>query len=67
MAFQFIMFLLFYIKDYALLADAEIEFGRGLNILTGETGTGTSILIGAIAGCLVVGSVIFRSRPIRPQ
>jgi len=36
------------IKNYALLKDVEIDFGPGLNILTGETGAGKSILIGAI-------------------
>ena len=36
-----------YIKDYALIDELHIEFGAGLNILTGETGTGKSIIIGA--------------------
>ena len=36
------------IRNYALLKDVEIDFGPGLNILTGETGAGKSILIGAI-------------------
>lgn len=36
------------IKNYALLKDVEIDFGPGLNVLTGETGAGKSILIGAI-------------------
>ncbi|MFQ5602033.1 MAG: DNA repair protein RecN [bacterium] len=40
------------IKNYALLADVEIHFGEGLNILTGETGAGKSILIGALATIL---------------
>jgi DNA repair protein RecN (Recombination protein N) len=36
------------IKNYALLKDIEIDFSKGLNILTGETGAGKSIIIGAI-------------------
>jgi DNA repair protein RecN (Recombination protein N) len=36
------------IKNYALLRDIEIEFTPGLNILTGETGAGKSIIIGAL-------------------
>jgi DNA repair protein RecN (Recombination protein N) len=36
------------IKNYALLKDIEIEFTPGLNILTGETGAGKSIIIGAL-------------------
>ncbi len=40
------------IKNYALISDAEIEFGPGLNILTGETGAGKSILMGALSTIL---------------
>ena len=36
------------IQNYALLKDIEIDFSKGLNILTGETGAGKSIIIGAI-------------------
>src|ERR1017187_4980545 len=36
------------IQNYALLKDIEIDFTKGLNILTGETGAGKSIIIGAI-------------------
>ena len=32
------------IKDYALIENIEVEFGKGLNIITGETGAGKSIL-----------------------
>ena len=35
-------------KNLALIQEAEVEFGPGLNILTGETGAGKSILIGSI-------------------
>jgi len=37
------------IQDYALIDKLNIEFGPGLNILTGETGTGKSIIIGALS------------------
>lgn len=36
------------VKNFALIEEAEIEFDRGLNILTGETGAGKSILIDAV-------------------
>jgi len=38
-----------YVRDYALIEELELEFGSGLNILTGETGAGKSILIGALS------------------
>lgn len=37
------------ITEYALIDDVEIEFGPGLNVLTGETGAGKSILVGSLA------------------
>ena len=36
------------IKDYALIENIKVEFNSGLNIITGETGAGKSILIGAL-------------------
>ena len=36
------------IQDYALIKNIYVEFGKGLNIITGETGAGKSILIDAI-------------------
>jgi len=36
------------IKNYALIKNIEIDFSSGLNILTGETGAGKSIIIGAL-------------------
>jgi DNA repair protein RecN (Recombination protein N) len=37
------------IWDLAIVDRAEIEFGRGLNVFTGETGAGKSIVLGALA------------------
>src|SRR5688572_31390604 len=36
------------IKNLALVSDLTLEFQAGLNIVTGETGAGKSILIGAL-------------------
>ena len=36
------------VKNLALIEEAEVDFSRGLNVLTGETGAGKSILIGSI-------------------
>ncbi len=40
------------VKNLALIKQAEIELCEGLNILTGETGAGKSILIGSVNLCL---------------
>lgn len=37
-----------YVKNLALIDETEIYFGKGLNILTGETGAGKSIIIGSV-------------------
>ena len=37
-----------YVKNLALIDETEVEFGEGLNILTGETGAGKSILLGSV-------------------
>ena len=37
-----------HVKNLALIDEAEVTFGEGLNILTGETGAGKSIIIGSI-------------------
>ena len=42
------MLLHLHVKNLALIDEAEVDFTEGLNILTGETGAGKSILIGSI-------------------
>lgn len=37
-----------HVKNLALIEEAEVEFKKGLNILTGETGAGKSIIIGSV-------------------
>ena len=37
-----------HVKNLALIDEIEVTFGEGLNILTGETGAGKSIIIGSI-------------------
>src|SRR5208283_1598080 len=37
------------LENYAVIDNAAVEFGPGLNLLTGETGAGKSILIDALA------------------
>lgn len=46
------------IRDFALIRNLEVEFGDGLTVLTGETGSGKSILVDAFG--LLVGT---RSSP----
>ena len=37
-----------HVKNLALIQETEVFFGPGLNILTGETGAGKSIIIGSV-------------------
>ncbi|MFO7847125.1 MAG: DNA repair protein RecN [Balneolaceae bacterium] len=37
-----------YIKDFALIDELDVQFENGLNILTGQTGAGKSIIVGAL-------------------
>lgn len=53
-----------YIRNYALFTETHVEFPAGLNILTGETGAGKSLLIGALGlinGKRADNSVVFRT------
>jgi DNA repair protein RecN (Recombination protein N) len=42
------MLLYLRIQNFALIDELELEFGAGLNVLTGETGAGKSIILDAI-------------------
>lgn len=42
-----------HISNYALISSLDINFGPGMNIITGETGAGKSIILGALG--LVMG------------
>ena len=37
-----------HVKNLALIDETEVFFGKGLNILTGETGAGKSVIMGSI-------------------
>lgn len=47
------------IQNYALIEDIEINFQKGLTVITGETGAGKSILLGALS--LILGNRADRS------
>ena len=38
-----------HVKNLALIDEIEVEFQPGLNILTGETGAGKSIILGSVS------------------
>src|SRR5690606_31124008 len=37
-----------YVKDFAIVGEAEITFGPGMTVVTGETGAGKSLLVDAL-------------------
>lgn len=45
-----------HVKNMALIREAEVEFGSGLNIMTGETGAGKSLVIGSVNIALGTGN-----------
>jgi len=57
------MLLCLRIENFALIDQLELEFGAGLNVLTGETGAGKSIILDAIDAALggKVSSRVIRS------
>ena len=61
------MITLLKINNIALIDELEIEFGRGLNLLTGETGSGKSIIVdslGALTGDRVSSDLIKESESV---
>lgn len=38
-----------YVKNYALIDSLEIDFDKGFSVITGETGAGKSIILGALS------------------
>jgi DNA repair protein RecN (Recombination protein N) len=44
-----IMLVRLFIRNYALIDELEVTFDRGLTVITGETGAGKSILLGALS------------------
>lgn len=46
------MLLTIHVKNFALIDEAELSLGEGVQILTGETGAGKSILIDAVTAAL---------------
>ncbi len=46
------MLLNLHVKNLAVIDEIEVEFSDGLNVLTGETGAGKSIIIGSLTEIL---------------
>lgn len=53
------------VENYALIEHLEMDFGTGLNIITGETGAGKSILLGAVG--LLLGAKSEAGCQINPE
>lgn len=51
-----------YIQNYALIDTLDISFTPGFSVITGETGAGKSIILGAIGLLLGHGPISKRSR-----
>ena len=43
-----------HIENYALISSLQIQFDKGLTVITGETGAGKSIIMGALS--LILGN-----------
>ena len=41
-----------HVKNFAIIDEADLDFGKGFNVLSGETGAGKSLLIGSITAAL---------------
>ena len=42
------MLLELHIRNFAIIEEAHLEFGAGLNVLSGETGAGKTIILSAL-------------------
>ena len=51
-----------HVKNLALIDESEVDFAGGLNILSGETGAGKSIIIGSIN--LALGGKVQKEMPV---
>ncbi len=45
------------IQNYAIIDELEVDFAGNLNVITGETGAGKSILLGALSLILGKGQI----------
>ena len=48
-----------FIQNFALIEQVEINFDKGLSVITGETGAGKSLLLGALG--LILGNRVNHS------
>ena len=55
------------IENVAVIQKAEVHFQPGLNVLTGETGAGKSILIDSINAILAIGLPRILCARVRPK
>ena len=53
------------INNYALIDSLEISFKKGMTSITGETGTGKSIILGGLS--MVLGSRVDNSKIINKE
>ena len=53
-----------YISNYALISELKIDFGKGFSAITGETGAGKSIILGALS--LILGQRA-ESKAVKPD
>jgi len=51
------------IRNLAIVEDVRVEFGANLNVITGETGAGKSVIVGALN--LVLGERADKPHPHR--
>ena len=49
-----------YIQNYALIEKLDISFETGFSVITGETGAGKSIILGAIVKVILIFQLAFR-------